>query len=252
MQYDDGRGLPTDFPSEPGFHFYFAHWGLPCLALLLFLAVAIAAMVMTYRIGYGSVGQKKAVSDRIDLIRNALREKDKDGNPRFTPDQIEGRAGEAIALIESDNGFGRTLNLAMEINTARDGLVKALTGMKEEDAAPSGLPVQSVASGATVINIAVNQNTVNTSDPAVIMPGPYANVASTPVPIAEPKPEMVPVPEPERQQSIWRALQALMFFWKNPSAKAAFENAQQQLLFARPFTPPPPRDEAVKAPRMVQ
>lgn len=244
MQYDDGRGLPTDFPSDPAYsHFGLLTWGLCGLFFLLFLAVIGAAIIMAYRYGYSTVGREKVVGERVKRVRDALVEA-VEGNP----DSVQANARTGLQVIE-DN-FGRTLALAKKVNGARSGLVKALTGVDEEDAKASNLPVQSVAAGATVINIAVNQNSVSTNDPAVIA-GPYANVASTPVPLdAKPvKEKMSPF---EHEQAVWRALQALLFFWKNPGAKAAFINAQQQVLSSPRWVPPSPPQDAAKAHRVLQ
>lgn len=241
MDYqNDGHGLPSDFPSDPVYHFHVLAWGLGLLLLVVFAAAVIMAFRQAFT-KYSRLERDEAIKERVARVDKALRL----ATAGSRDDQMQ-KAEHALAVIDAN--FASTLTLSKKLNDAMSPLYKALDGVKEEDAKPGGMMNGgNVMAGGTVINIAVNNGQPvlpGAADPAAAqastMPGPYASSAPAPGDAPPAKEKMSPF---EQSEAIWKAIHKLFNYWKNRTAvTTAFTAAQQQLLNS-PFWEPPPAPE---------
>lgn len=238
---NDGHGLPSDFPSDPVYHFHFLTWGLG----LLLLALCGAAIIMMFRrayVDYSRGTRDKAIEERVALVDKALRK-------ASAGDRTEQLQKAQVALAVIDANFAKSLALGKELNKAMGPLYKALDGVTEEDPKANGMMNGgNVMAGGTVINIAVNNGQPCTPDSAPLMPGPYASA----VPVAPDAPAVKEKMSPgEQAEAVWKAIHKLYSYWRNRTAvTAAFSAAQQQLL-SSPFWEAPPAPEAARPGRKL-
>ena len=242
MDYrDDGHGLPSDFPSDPVYHFHLLAWGLGALLLVLF-AAAIIMMFRRAYVTYSRSQREDAIKERVARVDKALRT----ASQGSRDDQIQ-KAEAAVAAVDAN--FAQTLVLSKALNDAMGPLLKALEGVREEDVKPGGMMNGgNVMAGGTVINIAVNNGQPVTPEAAAAaVPGPYAS-APAPAVAADGKAAVKEAMSPgERAEAVWKAIHKLYAYWKNKTAvTTAFTAAQQQLLNSPYWEPPqtpdlPPR-----------
>ena len=242
MQLDyqnDGHGLPSDFPSDPVYHFHFLAWGLGLLLLALFAAAIIMAFRQAF-VKYSRLEREDAIKERVARVDKALRI----ASAGSRDDQMA-KAENALAVIDAN--FSKSLDLSKALNKAMTPLYKALDGVEEQDAKPGGpLSGGNVMAGGTVINIAVNNGQPVTPEAAAGMPGPYASSVPAPADKDAVKETMSPF---ERSEALWKAIHKLYGYWRNKTAvTTAFTAAQQQLLNS-PFWEPPLPPESVRAGR---